>query len=106
MAMVTAIIGSAVGITGILGMMIGFGFRNINVLLKETNRRIDETNQRVNETRTDLGKRIDETNNRLERVETRVDHIGRDIGELRDRTGKLEGTLSAFIQNRAKVEAA
>ena len=50
--------------------------------------------------------RIDDTNRRLQRVETRVDEIGRDIGELRDWTGKLEGTLSTFIQNQGKVAAA
>ena len=34
------------------------------------------------------------------RVELRV------IGELRDRTGTLEGTVSTFIRNQGKVEAA
>ena len=85
---VTSILGSAVGIITILGLMIGFMFRSMNIQFTHTNRRIDETN------------------NRLQRVETRVDEIGRDIGELRDRTGKLEGTLSTFIQNQGKVEAA
>ena len=92
---VTSILGSAVGIITILGLMIGFMFRSMNIQFTHTNTRIDDTNRR-----------IDETNNRLQRVETRVDEIGRDIGELRDRTGKLEGTLSTFIQNQGKVEAA
>ena len=47
-----------------------------------------------------------ETGLGLERVETRVDEIGRDIGELRDHTGKLEGIVSTFIQTRGTVEAA
>ena len=84
---VTSILGSAVGIITILGLMIGFMFRSMNIQFTHTNTRIDDTNRR-----------IDETNNRLQRVETRVDEI--------DRTGKLEGTLSTFIQNQGKVEAA
>ena len=96
---VTSIVASAVGIITILGLMIGFMFRSMNIQFTHTNTRIDDT-------RIELSKRIDETNNRLQRVETRVDEIGRDIGELRDRTGKLEGTLSTFIQNQGKVEAA
>ena len=47
-----------------------------------------------------------ETGLSLERVEIRLDEIGRDTGELRDRIGKLEGTVSTFIQTRGTVEAA
>ena len=78
---VTSIVGSAVGIITILGLMIGFMFRSMSI-------------------------QFTHVNSRLQRVETRVDEIGRDIGELRDRTGKLEGTLSTFIQSQGKVEAA
>ena len=120
-AIVTSIVASGVGIITILGLMIGFMVRSMNIQFTHTNTRIDDTrielskriddtrielNKRIDDTRIDLGKRTDETNNRLQRVETRVDEIGRDIGELRDRTGKLEGTLSTFIQNQGKVEAA
>ena len=111
---VTAIVGSAVGIIGILGLMMGLLFRSMNIQFTHTNRRIDDTrselSKRIDDTRSELSKRIDDTrselSNRLQRVETRVDEIGRDIGELRDRTGKLEGTLSTFMQNQGKVEAA
>ena len=78
---VTSIVASAVGIITILGLMIGFMFRSMSI-------------------------QFTHVNSRLQRVETRVDEIGRDIGELRDRTGKLEGTLSTFIQSQGKVEAA
>ena len=121
---VTSIIGSAGAIVAILGLM----FRSINRQFDQTNRRIDdsrtdltkrlddtnrriddtktELRERLSDTRTEINARLDDTNRRLERVETRVDEIGRDIGELRDRTGKLEGTISTFIQNQGNVEAA
>ena len=128
---VTSIIGSAGVIVTILGLMI----RSINKQFEQTNHRIDdvrtdlkerlndtrtELNARLDDTRTELNARLDdtnrriddtnrhieETNRRLERVETRVGDIGRDIAELRDRTGKLEGTVSTFIRNQGTVEAA
>ena len=128
---VTSIIGSAGAIVAILGLM----FRSINRQFDQTNRRIDDsrtdltkrlddtnrriddsrtelkerlddTNRRIDDSRTELKERLDDTNRRLERVESRVDEIGRDIGELRDRTGKLEGTISTFIHNQGTVEAA
>ena len=117
---VTSIVGSAGVIVTILGLMI----RSMNKQFEQTNRRIDDvrtdlkeclndTNRRIDDTRTELNTRIEdtnrhieETNRRLERVETRVDQIGRDIGELRDRTGKPEGTVSTFISSQNKSEAA
>ena len=117
---VTSIVGSAGVIATILGLMI----RSINKQFEQTNHRIDDVRtdlkERLNDTRTELNARLDdtnrriddtnrhieETNRRLERVETRVGDIGRDIAELRDRTGKLEGTVSTFIRNQGTVEAA
>ena len=102
-AIVTSIVASAVGVIAVFSLMIAWELRWLrNMRLRScgargrscTKTRIDETNRR---TRTDLS-------NRLQRVETLVDEIGRDIRELRDRTGKLEGTLSTFIQNQGKVE--
>ena len=113
----TAIVTSIVGSAGLIVAMLGLMIRSMNRQFKQTNQRIDDlrtdlkerlndTNRRIDDTRTELNTRLDETNRRLERVETRVDQIGRDIGELRDRTGKLEGTVSTFIQSQGKVEAA
>ena len=117
---VTSIVGSAGVIVTILGLMI----RSVNKQFEQTNHRIDDTRtdlkERLDDTRTELNARLDdtnrriddtnrhieETNRRLERVETRVGDIGRDIAELRDRTGKLEGTVSTFIRNQGTVEAA
>ena len=121
---VTSIVGSAGVIVTILGLM----FRSIKTDLKErhseTNRRIedsktqlntrfDETNRRIEDSEIQLNTRhddtnrhIEETNRRLERIENRSDSIALEISQLRDWTGKLEGTLSTFIQSQSKVEAA
>ena len=71
----------------------------MGLLFRSMNIQFTHMNTRINDTRVELS-------NRLQRVETRVDEIGRDIGDLRDRTGKLEGSLTTFMQNRGKIEAA
>ena len=124
MSETTAIVTSILGSAGVTVTMLGLMIRSMNTQFKQTNQRIDDvrtdlkerlndTNRRIDDTRTELNTRLDdtnrhiqETNRHLERVETRVDDISRDIGELRDRTGKLEGTVSTFILSQGKVEAA
>ena len=124
MSETTAIVTSIIGSGGLIVAMLGVMIRGMNRQFTQTNQRIDDvrtdlkerlndTNRRIDDTRSELNSRLDDTNRRieetnrhLERVETRVDQIGRDIGELRDRTGKLEGTVSTFIQSQGKVEAA
>ena len=117
MSETTTIVTSILGSAGVIVAMLGVMIRSMNGQFTQTNERIDDvrtdlkerlndTNRRIDDTRAGLNTRLDETNRRLERVETRVDDIGRDIGELRDRTGKLEGTVSTFIQSQGKVESA
>ena len=58
---------------------------------------------RIDDTRTERNTRLDETNGWLKPVETRVDAVGRDIAELRDGSGNLEGTVSArFRRSRRR----
>lgn len=45
-------------------------------------------------------------NRRLERIETRTNETNRDVGEPRDRTRKLKGALTAFINARSTADAA
>ena len=102
-------------IVTILGLMI----RSMIKQFEQTNRRIDDvrtdlkerlndTNRRIDDTRTELNTRLDETNRHIEETNRRLERVetGRDIGELRDRTGKLEGTVSTFISSQDKSEAA
>ena len=121
MSETTAIVTSIIGSGGLIVAMLGVMIRGMNRQFTQTNQRIDDvrtdlkerlndTNRRIDDTRSELNSRLDDTNRRieetnrhLERVETRVDQIGRDIGELRDRTGKLEGTVSTFIQSQSEA---
>ena len=63
--------------------------------------------------RSDINRQFDQVNSRLQRIESRVDRIesridmvGRDIADLRDRTGSLEGRLATFISERRDPNAA
>ena len=106
MSETTTIVTSIIGSAGLIVAMLAVMSRGINRQFTQTNQRIDDVRTDLKERLNDTNRHIEETNRHLERVETRVDQIGRDIGELRDRTGKLEGTLSTFIQSQGKVEAA
>ena len=107
---VTAIIGSAAGIVAVLGVMIRSMNRRIDDLGTGLGKRIDDLGiglgKRIDDLRGELNARLDETNRRLGRVETRVDDMGRDIAELRDRIGKLEGTVATFISGQDRSAAA
>ena len=101
-----SVIVTSIGSAGLIVAMLGVMLRGMNRQFTQTSQRIGDTRSELNSRLDDTNRRIEETNRHLERVETRVDQIGRDIGELRDRTGKLEGTVSTFIQSQGKVEAA
>ena len=83
--------------------------------------------ERITELRTDMKSQFAETNNRLQHIETRIDDtnqrideanhrihetngqirtVARDIADLRDRTGKLEGSLTTFMAERRNTSAA
>ena len=75
-AIIMAIVGTGIGTIGIMGLMVRMLATNVTA--------------RIADLRTDMNRRLDETNRR-------IDVIGRDIADLRDRTGTLEGTLSTFM---------
>ena len=63
--------------------------------------------------RSDINRQFDQMNGRLQRIENRIDRIddridtvGRDIADLRDRTGSFEGRLATFISERRDPNAA
>ncbi len=125
---VVAIISAAIGITGMLGIMLRFLTKRIDDLRTDTAKRLDEqktdtTRQfaeakadratQLNELRTEMRNGFAEVSTRLQRVETRIDDtnkridlMGRDIADLRDRTGALEGALSTFMNERRDTSAA
>ena len=91
-ALVWSIIGTGVTATALLVTVIVFAWTNIS--------------KRLDELKGDMNRQFGEVNKRLDRVETRIDAIGRDIADLRDRTGTLEGTLSTFMNEGRSPNAA
>ena len=80
--------------------------------------RLNEQNKRIDNLNTDMNRRFDtmqsEMNRRFQHVDTQFSDVNKRfdtmnqrfdettllIGELRDRTGKLEGTLEGFLAGR------
>ena len=84
---------------------------------RQLGKRIDDmkadTGKRIDDMKADMNRQFDETKNRLQHVESRIDDtnrridvVARDIAELRDRTGALEGSLSTFMSERRSPNAA
>ena len=92
---VLSIIGTGVGIGGLTAVLAGLLWRSISRQFDAVGRQLHTVNGRLER----LESRIDDTNKR-------IDAIGRDIAELRDRTGTLEGTLSTFMNAGRSPNAA
>ena len=71
-------------------------------LRSDINRQFDQMNGRLQR----IENRIDRIENRIDRIDDRIDTVGRDIADLRDRTGSLEGRLATFISERRDPNAA
>ena len=67
--------------------------KRINDMNGEMNRRFETVNTRFDE----VSKRFDDVNRRFDTMNQRFDETTLVIGELRDRTGRLEGTLEGFL---------
>ena len=104
----------------LLGSQLG-GLFLLLARLNEQNKRIDDLNtdmnHRFNTMQSEMNRRFDtvqsEMNRRFEHVDNRFDTMNQRfdettllIGELRDRTGKLEGTLEGFLAGRHDRDAA
>ena len=106
MTIVVSILGTGIGIIGVLGLM-------LRMLATNMARQFDATGKRIDDLKTDMNRQFGETGRRFDRIETqladtnkRIDDVGRDIADLRDRTGVLEGTLSTFMNERRNPNAA
>lgn len=123
-ALIVSIVGTGIGIVGVLGLMLRMLATNMARQFDATGKRIDATGKRIDDRKddlkTDMNRQFGETSKRLDRIETRlsdtnkridgtnkrIDDVGRDIADLRDRTGVLEGTLSTFMNERRNRNAA
>lgn len=98
-AIFMSIVGTGIGAIGIMGLMVRMLATNVTA--------------RIADMRTDMNRRLDDATNglqtlgnRLDETYKRIDTIGRDIADLRDRTGTLEGTLSTFMSAGKSPNAA
>ena len=61
---------------------------------------------RIDDLRTDMNRRFEGMGNRLDDTNKRIDVVARDVADLRDRTGAMEGALAAFTRQRHDPSAA
>ena len=87
--------------------------KRIDDMNSEMNRRFDTMNSEMNRRFENVDKRFDDVNRQFSEVNARFDTMNQRfdettllIGELRDRTGKLEGTLEGFLAGRRDRDAA
>ncbi len=95
----------------LLGAVYAFN-RTLNKRFDDASRRFDDMNKRFDELKADLKEDLTRINQRMQYVEERVndtnkriDQIAQDIATLRDRTGKLGGSLSTFIQDQRSSDS-
>ena len=116
-AIVVSIVGTGIGIIGVMGLMLRILTTNIGKqfdtnaaqmreMKADLGARIDDTNQRINET----NKRIDDTNRRFDsltsEIHQRFDRVHQALAENRERMAKLEGSLDGFLAGRRDRDAA
>jgi len=125
---VLSIIGTGIGVIGVLGAMLRILTTNvtrelqasatrISELKTDLGGRLDDTNKRIDEMKTDLGGRLDDTNKRVNDTNKRIDglatemhqrfdRVHQELGENRERMAKLEGALEGFLAGRRDRDAA
>ena len=89
----------------LLGAQLGSTFMLL-ARMNDQNKRIDNLNGEMNRRFENVDRRFDEMNSRFDTMNQRFDETTLLIGELRDRTGRLEGTLEGFLAGRGDRDAA
>ena len=105
-----------IGFLTLLGTQIGGMFmllprmndqnKRIDDMNNDMNRRFDNVNAEMNRRFDDVNRRFDDVNTRFDTMNQRFDETTLLIGELRDRTGRLEGTLEGFLASRRDRDVA
>ena len=124
-SIVVSIVGTGIGIVGVLGLMLRILTTNVTKQFEANAAQMTgmkaDLNARIDDVKTDLGRRIDETNKRIdERIDDTnrqieslasemhqgFDRVHRELGENRERMAKLEGSLDGFLAGRRDRAAA
>lgn len=106
---VTSIVGTGIAIIGLAGLMARMLWTGMNRQFDAMNRQFDGVTQQfqaVNQRLDTVTDRLEHLQTRLDDTNKRIDTVSRDIADLRDRTGTLEGTLSTFMNARRNPNAA
>ena len=107
MAIVVSIIGTGIGIVGVMGLMLRLLTSHIGKRLDDTsqniNRRLDDTNQQINSLRTETNRRFESLTSEMHQ---RFDRVHQELAENRERMAKLEGSLEGFLAGRRDRDAA
>ncbi len=80
--------------------------KRIDDLNTDMNRRFENVDRRFDTMNGEMNRRFDDVNKRFDAMNQRFDETTLLIGELRDRTGKLEGTIEGFLAGRRDRDAA
>ena len=127
-AIVVSIVGTGIGIIGVMGLMIrglttniakqfetnGAQMRDmkadLGARIDDTNKRIDDTNKRIGGTSQEINSLRTETNRRFESLTSemhqRFDRVHQELAENRERMAKLAGSLDGFLAGRRDRDAA
>ena len=109
-AIVVSIVGTGIGIIGVMGLM-------IRVLTTNIGKQFDASAAQMREMKADLTARIDDTNKRIDdtnrrfdsltnEIHQRFDRVHQALAENRERMAKLEGSLDGFLAGRRDRDAA
>ena len=102
-AIVVSIVGSGIGIIGVMGLM-------LRILTTNIGKQFETNATQMRDVKADLGARIDHLNRRFDSLTSemhqRFDRVHHELAENRERMAKLEGSLDGFLAGRRDRDAA
>ena len=109
-AIVVSIVGTGIGIIGVMGLM-------LRILTTNISKQFDASRAQMTELKADMIARIEQTNSRIgdtnrrfesltSEMHQRFDRVHQELAENRERMAKLEGSLDGFLAGRRDRDAA
>ena len=109
-AIVVSIVGTGIGIIGVMGLM-------LRILTTNISKQFDASRAQMTELKADMIARIEQTNSSIgdtnrrfesltSEMHQRFDRVHQELAENRERMAKLEGSLDGFLAGRRDRDAA
>lgn len=109
-AIVVSIVGTGIGIIGVMGLM-------LRILTTNISKQFDASRAQMTELKADMIARIEQTNSSIgdtnrrfesltSEMHQRFDRVHQELAENRERMAKLEGSLEGFLAGRRDRDAA